>query len=273
MGMFKNKEISFEKRLEIVFYKNNGKSYRKIACIIGCSRNAAFNICKKYHRTRAVKNLPRVGRPKKFVTPRDDRSLLRELGNNSSVGEVRQGMGSGRLGRCYFSDEYRFGLQNDAGRLRVWRKGEEKDDPNYYKPVFMRAPSVMVWGCMVWNIDATKYCDLIDKNLPSSIKKCFGDKDHPIIFQQDNARPHSAKFTMIYFQLRSILRLTWPSQSPDLNPIENVWSYMKRKLNKDPPKNKTDLVQKIFKVWEDVPVVFLQRLYDSMQARLNAVIQ
>ena len=82
MGVFKNNELSYEKRLEIVFYKNNGKSYREISTIVGCSKSAAFAVCKKFFQTRTVKNLPRVGRPKKITMPREERSLLRELRNN-----------------------------------------------------------------------------------------------------------------------------------------------------------------------------------------------
>ena len=43
----KKKELTYEQRLEIVFYHNNGKSYREILNIIGCSKSAAFDVCKK----------------------------------------------------------------------------------------------------------------------------------------------------------------------------------------------------------------------------------
>ena len=46
MGVYKRREISYEKRLEIVFFKNNDKSYGEIAKIVGCSKNAAVAICK-----------------------------------------------------------------------------------------------------------------------------------------------------------------------------------------------------------------------------------
>ena len=62
--MIRTKELSYEQRLEIVFYHNNGKSYRQISDMIGCSKSAAFGVCKKFEKTRSVKNLPRSGRPR-----------------------------------------------------------------------------------------------------------------------------------------------------------------------------------------------------------------
>ena len=116
----------------------------------------------------------------------------------------------------------------------------------------------MVWGCITrngvskvvvvdGNIDAVKYCNIIDKNIPLSVEQCFGDQHHPVIFQHDNASPHSAGYIMIYLQLRKHLRIRWPSQSPDLNPIKNIWGYIKRELNKTPPRNKSHLIRKVLK--------------------------
>ena len=79
MAFIKRLEISHEKRLEIAFYKNNGKSYQEIATIVECSKNAAFAVCKKFFKFRTVKILPRVGRPKKIKAPRHEKSLLRVL--------------------------------------------------------------------------------------------------------------------------------------------------------------------------------------------------
>ena len=78
-GIYQIHEISYEKRLEIVVYKTNGKSYQEIATIVGCSKNAAFAVCIKFVKFNTVKNLPRVGRPVKIKIPRHERSLLRVL--------------------------------------------------------------------------------------------------------------------------------------------------------------------------------------------------
>ena len=78
----KKKELTYEQRLEIVFYHNNGKSYREISNIIGCSKSAAFDVCKKFEKTRSVKNLLRSRRPRTLATPRAERSVITELRQN-----------------------------------------------------------------------------------------------------------------------------------------------------------------------------------------------
>ena len=82
MEVLKIQELSLEKRLQIAFNSNKANGFSEIASIVGCSFSTAFLVCKKFFRTRTLKNLPRVGRRKKFTMPWDERSLLRELRSN-----------------------------------------------------------------------------------------------------------------------------------------------------------------------------------------------
>jgi len=50
------------------------------------------------------------------------------------------------------------------------------------------------------------------------------------IFQQDNAPIHASKETKTWLDLKKINLLEWPAYSPDLNPIENVWGIMARRV-------------------------------------------
>ena len=56
IGILTRHEISFKKRLEIVFMEKNGKSYREIETIVGCSKSAPFHVCKKLFKSRSAKN-------------------------------------------------------------------------------------------------------------------------------------------------------------------------------------------------------------------------
>ena len=172
-----------------------------------------------------------------------------------------------------FSDECRFGLRNDSGVLRVWRSSQEASNPEFFQPTFSNSVSVMVWGCIGPNrvgrlvvcersVNSEYYCQILQDNLFQSMIRIYRNRNKPFIFQQDNATPHTSEYTRIFFGLRQVLVLPWPSQSPDLNLIENVWLWMKNRLNKNPPTTKQELIQRIFEVWNEVPAQFLQNLYD-----------
>ena len=104
---------------------------------------------------------------------------------------------------------------------------------HFFKPTFTNSMSVLVWACIGPNhvgslvicqrsVNAEYYIEILQDNLFQSVSKIYGDRNCPFIFQQDNATCHSANFTKAFFSLRGIVVLPWPSQSPDLNVIENV---------------------------------------------------
>lgn len=61
------------------------------------------------------------------------------------------------------------------------------------------------------------------RKMPTKLKNDF-------IFQQDNAPCHTTREVYDFFDKKGIKTLDWPSQSPDLSPIENVWGLIKQEI-------------------------------------------
>ncbi len=99
----------------------------------------------------------------------------------------------------------------------------------------------------------------------------YGDAD--FIFQQDLAPAHSAKATSTWFKDHGIPVFNWPANSPDLNPIENLWGIVKRKMLYARPNNAEELKATIRATWALITPEQCHRLIDSMPRRFAAVIQ
>jgi hypothetical protein len=93
------------------------------------------------------------------------------------------------------------------------------------------------------------------------------------IFQQDNNPMHTSGLERLFFSERGIRVLEWPSRFPDLNPIEHLWAYMKRRLAELAPKNIDQLKSFLIEIWYTIPQEFLQKLIASMPKRCEEVIK
>ena len=70
----------------------------------------------------------------------------------------------------------------------------------------------------------------------------------PFVFMQDRAPCHSARSVKSYLEEENIPLLPWPGNSPDLNPIRNIWELVKREVAKEMITTETRLIEKIIQV-------------------------
>ncbi|GFU57252.1 DDE_3 domain-containing protein [Trichonephila clavipes] len=101
----------------------------------------------------------------------------------------------------------------------------------------------------------------------------FPQKDG--IYQQDNAKCHTAGSVREWFEENQskFTVLPWPANSPDLNPIENLWDHLDWVAHAMDPhlRNLAQLAKALEPAWLNIPVTIFRNLIDSLLARVAAV--
>ena len=139
---------------------------------------------------------------------------------------------------------------------------------------------IMAWGgfcvqvktslfCFNQIMDGKFYVEILGKHLPE-IRRLLGRRWR---FQQDNDPKHTSRVAKEFLQGNVPIVLDWPSNSPDLNPIENLWNIVKRNVEKRKPKNCKELDQFMVEEWDNIPNSVLISLIDSMQRRCELIIE
>ena len=95
------------------------------------------------------------------------------------------------------------------------------------------------------------------------------------ILMDDNARPHRAMVVYQYLERKTIVRMDWPSRSPDLNPIEHAWDLLQSAISSTIrlPYTGNNFVQALNEEWQRIPQMSLRRLIRIMLRRCLAVVQ
>ncbi|UYV81650.1 hypothetical protein LAZ67_20001813 [Cordylochernes scorpioides] len=163
--------------------------------------------------------------------------------------------------RVVFSDESPFCLSSDSRRVRVWRRRGERSNPAAIveRPT-VRQRGIMVWGAIAYDsrspllriqgtMTAQRYVD--DVLRPVTLPYLQGVPN--ALYQQDNARPHTARISQQ--ALQDVQMLPWPPYSPDLSPIEHVWDIIGRRLHALPqPRSEDELWQMLWLLMRVRPV-------------------
>ncbi|GFV69171.1 transposable element Tcb2 transposase [Trichonephila clavipes] len=144
--------------------------------------------------------------------------------------------------KAIFSDESKFEIFTPPSIRKIWRKNETALEPKNVLPTLKYGGgNVMVWGCLAHNVTgnlafidnkmkAFAYIDVLRHNLLDSAKKL--SMENTFIFQHDNDPKPTARVTKTWLLYHAPRRLEIPLQSPDLNPIENLWMHLDTEVRK-----------------------------------------
>ena len=183
-----------------------------------------------------------------------------------------------------FSDETKVNRISSDGLYWTWKHNERTPDSKLEKPAVKHGGGrIMVWSCFTRK--GVGYCTLIEGNMDQKLYKDILRDDlvetlryyklrkSEIIFQHDNDPKHTAKSVQNWLAKKFTV-LKWPSNSPDLNPIEHLWNQVKRKLQdyETIPTSCKELWERFQLEWNRIPVERCQALYESMPKRMEAVI-
>ena len=164
----------------------------------------------------------------------------------------------------------------------VRRPKNQRYNMRYVIPTVKKAPVTMVWASSaaagrggIWfmtkntTINGQVYLNILqDKLLPHMrILNCS-------IFQHDGLPCHRTQNVSRWLEAEGIDILgPWPGSSPDLNPIENLWTKMKKKVAELKPTSEATLREAIKTAWTTtISPEYCRSLVDSMPDRIKAVL-
>ncbi|KAJ6648488.1 Transposable element Tcb1 transposase [Pseudolycoriella hygida] len=243
------------------------------AAIVGREYGVNKNTIKKVWNDSGVKH--RIAAKKPKLTPAQE--------------EDRMGYALENLTRDWsnviFSDEKTF-VSDRHQRLHLYRP----DNMRYNKRFIHETQrsgriSTGVWGwiskdgagemaTIPGRFKSTGYIEILDEVLMPTVDISYGRFDE-MIFMQDNCSIHTSKICKKWFANHpEMTLLVAPSNSPDLNPIEHVWSEITRDWKSIHPRTIENLQNQIQRNWELLRLrpEYFKNLYESMPRRLNAVI-
>jgi transposase len=184
--------------------------------------------------------------------------------------------------RKHLEDNWNNTVFTDETAFQLFRNTVER----WYKDVrpVRRIPKdrtkIFAWGgfskrgktslfCFTNIMNAEFYVNILENHIPE-VQEIVGKRWR---FQQDNDLKHTSRLAQSFLDKNVPELLDWPANSPDLNPIENLWNIVKRNVEKREPKNQKELQCFMVEEWNSIPNSMLKNLINSMRRRCELVIE
>ena len=207
--------------------------------------------------------------------------------------------------RVIWSDESSIWVGVNPRRQWVIRPPGERLNRKYVKKTFKSAQvKVMVWACFTGErlgpmiicdeggVGANEYEDIVYDGLfsliddllaiPEDAEEVQIADENTFVFMQDNAKCHKAETVLEFLAENRVPLMEWPAQSPDLNPLENLWIEFKERFHKrfiELFSNLSKSMEARYRygeimqeVWYSQGMELVEALISSMPERCQAVI-
>jgi hypothetical protein len=183
-----------------------------------------------------------------------------------------------------WTDEATFEIGKKFRQIWVWRSTKETYELDYLVPSFKSGrTSVMIWGAFYNNLRSSlafmiprrrTALDFVDIVYEGPLKE-FLLLVRGAILMEDGAPVHCSLAPKKWREDRGLQKLEWPVQSPDLNPIENVWAMMKSILQKHSTAitNIANMKIALQEVWVGLDIEKFEPLIVSLSTRMAEVIK
>jgi transposase len=189
--------------------------------------------------------------------------------------------------RVVWTDETKIDRFGADGRKYGWKRDREPLQSHHVQQTVKHGGgNIKLWSCImyegvgyiVWikeNLNQKIYLDILQDDFGKTIEE-YGLDLEKMIFQQDNDPKHTARSVKEWLAKQPFEVMHWPAQSPDLNPIENMWAMLKLRLYRDydcPPKGMNEHWERIAETWYKITKEECQKVIGTMPERCHQVIK